>query len=75
MLVSGDPSRDHPGPAPGTAISSPMTRAAFPRTPQKLGQMLAGQVDRFHGEPPLTLRAVAESHNSTRLYRVERWEP
>ena len=31
-----------------------------PRTPQKLGQLLAGQADRCHGEPPLTLRAVTE---------------
>ncbi len=74
VLASGDPGRDHPaGPWDGDYITDGKGR--FPRTPQKLGQMLAGQVDRFHGEPPLTLRAVAEAHNSTRLYRVERWQP
>jgi hypothetical protein len=46
-----------------------------PRTPQKLGQLLAGQADRFHGDPALVLRAVTEKHNSTRLYRVEKFVP
>jgi hypothetical protein len=74
VLASGDPGRDHPaGPWDGDFITDDKGR--FPRTPQKLGQMLAGQTDRFHGEPPLTLRAVTEAHNSTRLYRVERWQP
>ena len=74
VLASGDPARDHPaGPWDGDFITDDKGR--FPRTPQKLGQMLAGQADRFHGDPPLTLRAVTEAHNSTRLYRVERWQP
>jgi len=74
VLASGDPGRDHPaGPWDGDFITDDKGR--IPRTPQKLGQLLAGQTDRFHGDPPLTLRAVTEAHNSTRLYRVERWQP
>jgi hypothetical protein len=74
VLAAADPGRDDPaGPWGGDFITDEKGR--IPRTPQKLGQMLAGQVDRFHGEPPLVLRAVAETHNSTRLYRVERWQP
>lgn len=46
-----------------------------PKTPQKLGQMLAGQVDRFHGEPPMVLRVVTDSHTRDRLYRVEEYHP
>lgn len=45
----------------------------YPRTPQKLGKMLAGQADRWHGNPSLTLRAIEDAHNSTNLYRVEQW--
>lgn len=46
-----------------------------PRTPQKLGSMLAGQTDRYHGNPPLVLRRVTDTHNSTGLYRVEEYQP
>ena len=77
VLASGEPGRDGFGrdtdPWGGDFITDDKGR--LPRTPQKLGQLLAGQVDRWHGEPPLTLRTVTESHNSTRLYRVERWQP
>ena len=77
VLASGEPGRDSLGrdidPWGGDFITDDKGR--LPRTPQKLGQLLAGQADRWHGEPPLTLRAVTESHNSTRLYRVERWQP
>ena len=77
VLASGDVQRDHAGrdvdPWGGDYITDGKGRR--PRTPQKLGQMLAGQVDRFHGEPPLVLRAVTDAHNSTRIYRVERWQP
>ena len=60
VLASGDPGRDHPaGPWDGDFITDDKGR--YPRTPQKLGQLLAGQADRFHGEPPLTLRAVTEA--------------
>ena len=44
-----------------------------PRTPQKLGLMLAGQADRYHGNPPLVLRRVIDGHNSSSLYRVEEY--
>jgi hypothetical protein len=46
-----------------------------PRTPQKLGRILAGQVDRFHGDPPLALRRVHDGHNHSALYWVERYRP
>jgi hypothetical protein len=46
-----------------------------PRTPQKLGRILAGQVDRFHGDPPLALRRVHDGHNHSAFYRVERYRP
>jgi hypothetical protein len=62
---------DQPNPWNGDFITDEKGR--YPKTPQKLGRMLSGQADRFHGEPPLTLRAVAEAHNKTRMYRVERW--
>jgi hypothetical protein len=77
LLASAEPGRDYGGrdadPWEGEFITD--ARGRQPRTAQKLGQLLAGQVDRWHGEPPLTLRAVTESHNRTRLYRVERWQP
>jgi hypothetical protein len=76
VLASGDPGRDYNGrdadPWDGEFITDDKGRR--PRTPQMLGRMLAGQADRWHGDPPLTLRAVTESGNSTRLYRVEQWQ-
>ncbi len=45
-----------------------------PRTAQKLGRILAGQVDRYHGYPPLVLRRATESHTSSGLYRVEEYQ-
>ena len=33
-----------------------------PRSAQMLGRLLAGQVDRYHGDPPLVLRRVADPH-------------
>jgi hypothetical protein len=77
VLASGEPSRDYTGRDTdqwdGEFITDDKGRR--PRTPQMLGRMLAGQADRWHGDPPLTLRAVTESGNSTRLYRVEKWQP
>jgi len=57
----------------GDFITDPDGRR--PRTPQKLGQLLAGQVDRFHGDPPLVLRTVTDSHNKSPFYRVEEHHP
>ncbi len=57
----------------GDFITDPDGRR--PRTPQKLGQLLAGQVDRFHGDPPLVLRSVTDSHNKSPFYRVEEHHP
>ena len=56
VLASGDPGRDRDtDPWGGDFITDDKGR--LPRTPQKLGRMLAGQTDRWHGDPPLTLRA------------------
>lgn len=49
-------------------------KGRYPRYPQTLGTMLAGQVDRWHGDPPLTLRKDEDSHNKAHRYRVERWQ-
>jgi hypothetical protein len=46
-----------------------------PGNAPKLGLMLAGHVDRFHGDPPLVLRRVTDGHNKTGLYRVEEHHP
>jgi hypothetical protein len=46
-----------------------------PRTPQKLAQLLTGQVDRYHGDPPLRLRRVQDRHNHSALYRVQEYQP
>jgi hypothetical protein len=77
VLASAETGRDFAGrdadPWDGEFITD--DRGRRPRTPQMLGRMLAGQADRWHGDPPLTLRAVTESGNSTRQYRVERWQP
>ena len=74
VLASADTSRDQPaGPWDGDFITD--DRGRWPRTPQKLGQLLAGQADRFHGDPPLTLRALRDNHNRSWLYHVERWQP
>ncbi|MHB1594927.1 MAG: hypothetical protein ACYCO9_14125 [Streptosporangiaceae bacterium] len=76
VLASGDAARDNTGRAgdqwDGDFITDDKGR--YPRTAQKLGRMLAGQADRFHGEPPLVLRSVSDAHNSRSLYRVERWQ-
>ena len=75
VLASSEPGRDGFGRDTDTWGGDFITddKGRPPRTPQKLGQLLAGQADRWHGEPSLTLRTVIESYNSTRLYRVERW--
>jgi len=78
VLASTDASHDHPGPGgadpwDGDFITD--DRGRIPRTAQKLGRMLAGQADRWHGDPPLTLRTVTDTHNRTSLYKVERWRP
>lgn len=46
-----------------------------PSTAQKLGAMLTGQIDRYHGDPPMVLRAVIDKKNSSKLYRVEEYTP
>jgi hypothetical protein len=46
-----------------------------PRSPQKLGRLLAGQIDRYHGEPPLRLLRVDDGHNKSALYRVVTYRP
>ena len=74
LLASVAADYDQPaGPWEGDFISDQGGR--YPRTPQKLGRMLAGQVDRFHGDPPLTLRTTSDDHNKANVYRVERWQP
>jgi hypothetical protein len=73
VLASADDGFDQPaGPWEGDFITD--DRGRFPRTAQKLGQLLAGQADRYHGDPPLTLRTSRDGHNKTWLYRVERWQ-
>lgn len=73
VLASTDADHDQPtGPWDGDFITD--DRGRYPRTPQMLGRLLAGQADRFHGDPPLTLRALPDIGNKTRLYRVERWQ-
>jgi hypothetical protein len=72
VLASADAGHDQPaGPWDGDFITD--DRGRWPRTPQKLGQLLTGQADRFHGDPPLTLRAHRDEHNKSWLYHVERW--
>jgi hypothetical protein len=72
-LLGAETGHDQPaGPWDGDFITDKAGR--YPRTPQKLGQLLAGQTDRFHGDPPLTLRASRDGHNKSWLYRVERWQ-
>lgn len=74
LLTSAKDGYDQPaGPWDGDFISDHNGR--YPRTPQKLGQLLTGQVDRFHGDPPLRLRMTKDSHNKANAYRVERWQP
>jgi hypothetical protein len=74
VLASADAGHDQPaGPWDGDFITD--DRGRWPRTPQKLGQLLTGQADRFHGDPPLTLRALRDGHNKSWLYQVERWQP
>jgi hypothetical protein len=46
-----------------------------PRSPHKLAKILGGQVDRWHGDPPIRLRAVADTHNHTTRYWVEEHHP
>jgi hypothetical protein len=73
LLASAEPGHDQlAGPWDGDFITDKAGR--YPRTPQKLGQLLAGQTDRFHGDPPLTLRASRDGHNKSWLYRVEWWQ-
>jgi len=73
ILASADDGFDQPaGPWEGDFITDDWGRC--PRTAQKLGQLLAGQADRFHGDPPLTLRTSRDGHNKTWLYRVEQWQ-
>jgi hypothetical protein len=73
LLASAMPEYDQPaGPWDGDFIGDPAGR--YSRNPQKLGKMLAGQVDRWHGDPPLTLRTTSDSHNKANVYRVERWQ-
>ena len=73
VLASADDGFDQPaGPWEGDFITD--DRGRCPRTAQKLGQLLAGQADRYHGDPPLTLRTSRDGHNKTWLYRVERWQ-
>jgi hypothetical protein len=74
VLAAADTGRDQPaGPWDGDFITD--DRGRWPRSPQKLGQLLAGQADRFHGDPPLTLRARRDDHNKSWFYQVERWQP
>ncbi len=77
VLLNGEIVRDHAGrdvdPWDGEFITDQFGRR--PKNPQKLGQMLAGQVDRFHGEPPMVLRTVPDEHNKSRFYRVEEYLP
>jgi hypothetical protein len=74
LLASAESGHEHAaGPWNGDFITD--ERGRYPRTPQKIGQLLAGQADRFHGDPPLTLRTITDGHNKARLYRVERWQP
>lgn len=73
LLASADSDRDQPaGPWGGDFITD--DRGRYPRTPQKLGQLLGGQADRFHGDPPITLRTARDGHNKSYTYRVERWQ-
>ena len=51
------------------------TEGIRPRSPHKLAKILAGQVDRWHGDPPIRLRAVADTHNHTTRYWVEEHRP
>ncbi len=50
-MTASTSQRDH-----GTATSSPTTRAASPATRRSSASSSPGQADRFHGDPPLTLR-------------------
>lgn len=46
-----------------------------PRSAQKLGKILGGQVDRWHGDPAIRLRAVEDKHGHTTRYWVEEHRP
>jgi hypothetical protein len=46
-----------------------------PRSPQRLGQLLSGQDERWHGDPPLRIRTVTDTHNGSPRYRVEQARP
>jgi hypothetical protein len=50
------------------------TKGRRPRSAQMLGRLLAGQVDRYHGDPPLVLRRVDDEHTKSALYRVEEYQ-
>ncbi|GAA3624545.1 hypothetical protein GCM10022223_47030 [Kineosporia mesophila] len=50
-------------------------RGRRPKSPQMLGRMLAGQVDRFHGDPAMTLRVITDSHAKANQYWVEEYQP
>jgi hypothetical protein len=77
VIANAELSRDQIGreidPWDGEFITD--NRGRRPRNAQILGRLLAGQVDRFHGDPAIVLRAVTETHNKTRLYRVEEYHP
>jgi hypothetical protein len=73
ILASAELGMDHPGSGwNGDFITDKNGR--YPRLPTILGQWLAGQADRWHGDPPLTLRADHDGHNKANLYCVERWQ-
>ena len=59
------------GPWDGDFIADDHGR--YPRKATVLGTWLSGQVDRYHGDPPLTLRKDRDGHNKSWVYRVERW--
>jgi hypothetical protein len=46
-----------------------------PRSAQKLGKILGGQVDRWHGDPAIRLRAVEDKHGHSTRYWVEEHRP
>lgn len=72
VMASADEGIGQPtGPWDGDFISDAAGR--YPGRASKLGTMLSGQVDRWHGDPPLTLRAQKDGHNKSWMYRVERW--
>jgi hypothetical protein len=52
----------------GGFITDPAGRR--PRTPHRLARILAGQVDRFHGDPPLALQRRDDGHHGQALWVV-----